>query len=433
MNSRHGLICVLLLIAVLSQDLQAQSSRKSSRTRRSTAETSRSVKVAAGDWNQFRGPNRDNLSSETDLADAWPEGGPELLQTITGLGEGYSAVALVGDLIYTMGNVDGAEHVIAVNRKTGEIAWKTRNGNAYQDGTGNGPRGTPTVVDGKVYSLGANGDLSCLKADSGDVIWQGNILNTFGGSNITWGISESVLIDDGKVICSPGGQDATVVALDAETGKTVWKSRVPEQPPASYASPVVATIGSVKQYVIFTSKGICGIRANDGEPLWGQNASSNGTANCATPLVVGNYVFSSSDYGTGAELVELTASGRSVQARQVYFTKDMKNHHGGMVLVDGHVFGSNGDMLSCVNLRTGEPSWRERSMKGSLVFADGKIVFRNEQGPVTLLAADTKEFRVLGQFAQPERSSRPAWAHPVIADGRLYLRDMDRLLVYNLK
>ncbi|MCA9066850.1 MAG: PQQ-like beta-propeller repeat protein, partial [Planctomycetaceae bacterium] len=325
------------------------------------------------------------------------------------------------------------EYVMALSRSTGEIVWKFRNGDAYRENMGNGPRATPTVVDGLVYSLGANGDLSCLKADSGELIWKGNVLQEFGGNNITWGISESVLVDDGKVICSPGGRDATIVALDAKTGRTVWKSQVPEQPAASYASPVVMNIGRLRQYVVFTSKGICGVNASDGQPLWGQNASSNGTANCATPLVFDRYVFSSSDYGTGAELVELNVQGRGVTARQVYHTRDMKNHHGGMVLRDDHIFGSNADMLSCVSVRTGEPTWRERGMKGSLVFADGKFVFRSEQGPVVLFAADTKEFRELGRFDQPQRSDRPAWAYPVIADGRLYLRDMDRLLVYDIR
>ena len=426
--------CTSLILSVLliCHDVEAQSGSRSSRSKKS-ATAAKPTALAAVDWNQFRGPQRDNLSPESGLADKWPEGGPELLQTISGIGEGYASVSLVGELMYTMGNVDGGEQVIALNRKTGEIVWKTRNGDEYQEGQGNGPRGTPTVIDGMVYSLGGNGDLSCIKADNGEMVWQVNILKSFGGGNITWGISESVLIDDGKVICSPGGSDATVVALDAKSGNVIWKSKVPEQPAASYASPVAMTIGKIKQYVIFTSKGICGVRADDGEPLWGQNASSNGTANCATPLVVDNYVFSSSDYGTGAELVQLIPSGKSVQAKQVYFTKDMKNHHGGMVLLDGHVFGSNGDMLSCVELKTGKPTWRERSMKGSVVYADKKIVFRNENGPVVLLAADTQKYTELGRFDQPERSNRPAWAHPVIADGKLYLRDMDKLLVYNLK
>ena len=387
----------------------------------------------AADWNQFRGPNRDNLCKETGLLDQWPAGGPELLFAATGLGEGYSTVAVVGDLVYTMGNVDGGEHVVALDENSGSIVWKVRIGNEYREGQGNGPRGTPTVVDGRVYALGGNGDLACCDASNGNIIWQKNILSDFGGSNITWGISESVLVDEGVVICSPGGSRATVVALDASTGRSKWESKVPESPQASYASPIIAQVGRVKQYVVFTSKGIVGVRASDGEPLWGQNKSSNGTANCATPLVVGNQIFSSSDYGTGAELVNLRASGAKITAQPVYHTMDMKNHHGGMVCLKGFVYGSNGDMLSCVNLKTGKPTWRERSMKGSVVYADDNIVFRNEGGAVVLLAADSKAYRELGKFEQPERSGRPAWSHPVIADGRLYLRDMDKLLVYDVK
>ena len=388
--------------------------------------------LVASDWNQFRGPNRDNLSAETGLLDKWPDGGPERLWTATGLGDGYSTVSIVGDLVYTMGNVDGGEYLIAVDRNSGDIVWKVRNGQEYREGQGNGPRGTPTVIDGRVYCLGGNGDLGCFEASTGAVVWQKNILKEFGGSNITWGISESVLVDDGKVICSPGGNRGTVVALDAKSGKTKWASKVPESPQASYASPVVAMVGRVKQYVVFTSKGIVGVRATDGQPMWGQNKSSNNTANCATPLVVGNRIFSSSDYGTGCELVELRSRGTATTANLVYQSKDMKNHHGGMVYLDGFVFGSNGDILSCVNINTGKPTWRERSMKGSVVYADNKIVFRNEGGEVVLLAADTKSFRALGRFDQPDRSGRPAWSHPVIADGRLYLRDMDKLLVFNL-
>ncbi|MCP4174095.1 MAG: PQQ-binding-like beta-propeller repeat protein [Fuerstiella sp.] len=390
-------------------------------------------RLCAEDWNQFRGPNRDNLSSETGLLDRWPDGGPERLWTATGLGKGYASVAVVGDLVYSMGNVDDGEDIIALDRNTGAIVWKTRNGDEYHDGTGDGPRGTPTVVNGKVYALGGNGDLTCCDSGTGEVVWQKNILNAFGGSNITWGISESVLVDDGKVVCSPGGSRASVVALDADDGSTKWVSRIPESPQASYASPVIARVGRVKQYVVFTSKGIVGVRAGDGQPMWGQNKSSNGTANCATPLVVGNRIFSSSGYGTGAELVELRSQGTTTTAQLTYHTRDMKNHHGGMVHLKGFVYGSNEDILACVNLRTGKPTWRERGKKGSVVYADNKIVFRNEGGEVELLAAKSQSYQELGSFSQPDRSRRPAWSHPVIAGGRLYLRDQDKLLVYNLQ
>ena len=427
----HQSLLLLLAGLLLPLHTEAQSTSRSKGTRNAPLSSARTD--SNSDWNQFRGPDRDNICREQGLSDSWPDGGPELLQTITGLGESYGSVSFAGSLMYVMGNVDGGEHLIAMDRTSGQVVWKTRNGDEYRENMGNGPRSTPTVVDGRVYSLGGNGDLSCVNAQTGDVVWRGNILKEFGGGNITWGISESVLVDDGKVICSPGGSDATVVALDAKTGRVVWKSKVPEQPAASYASPVVMTVGRIRQYVIFTSKGICGVRASDGEPLWGQNASSNGTANCATPLVFENFVFSSSDYGTGAELVELKVTGRTIQPRQVYFTKDMKNHHGGMILKDGFIYGSNADMLSCVEMKTGKPVWRERGMKGSVVYADGKIVFRNEQGPVVLLAADSTAYKQLGRFDQPDRSNRPAWAHPVIADGKLYLRDQEKMLIYNLK
>ena len=385
------------------------------------------------DWPAFRNALRDNKSPDTGLKDEWPASGPELLWTATGLGQGYSSVSLVGGAIFTMGNVDGAEQVIALDRTTGSEIWKSRNGDEFSNGTGNGPRGTPAVSDGNVYSLGGNGDLTCCDAKTGDVIWEKNILKEFGGSNIGWGISESVLIDDGKVICTPGGNRATVAALDAKTGQTKWVSRIPGNPGAAYASPVVANVGRVKQYVVFTSKGIAGIRATDGEPMWGQNASSNGTANCATPLVIGNHVFSSSDYGTGAELVELTSRGNATKSRLVYHTRDMKNHHGGMVHLNGFVYGSNSSILSCVNLKTGKVAWRERDMKGSIVYADGKILFRNENGELVWFRANPRSFEELGRFKQPNRSNRPAWSHPVIVDGVLYLRDQDKLLAYQLR
>lgn len=389
--------------------------------------------LQSADWNQFRGPNRDNLSEETGLLDEWPQGGPQRLWTATGLGEGYSAVSVVGDLIYSMGNLDGSEFIIAVDRQNGENVWTTRSGREYHNGAGGGPRGTPTVVDGKLYALGANGDLTCCNAQSGDVLWSRNILKEFGGSNITWGISESVLVDDGKVICTPGGTRGTIVALNRNSGATAWASRVPESPAAGYASPVIANVGSLKQYIVFTSKGVVGIRADNGTPLWGQNKSSNGTANCATPLVIGSQIYSSSDYGTGAELIQVAARGRRVTSEVVYHNRNMKNHHGGMVHVDGHVYGSNSDILTCIRLKTGKPTWRERSMKGSVVYADDKIVFRHENGTVVLLAASPDSYQELGRFSQPERSNQQAWAHPVIAGGILYLRDQDKLLAYDVQ
>ena len=390
------------------------------------------VAQESNDWPSFRNAARDNKSFDTDLMDRWPSGGPKLAWKISGIGEGYSSVSVVGDLIYTMGNIGNTEYVIALNRADGSEAWKTRSGNAYREGQGNGPRGTPTVANGMVYSLGGNGDLTCCDAKTGELKWRKNILREYGGKNTVWGISESVLVDDGTVVCTPGGSRAGVVALNAESGREKWACKIPGNPTAGYASPVIANVGGVKQYVIFESQGIVGIRARDGFGMWGHKQASNTTANCATPLVVRNNVFCSSDYGTGAELLELRSSSGKTRSRQVYFTKDMKNHHGGMVEVDGYIYGSNSAILSCVNLKTGRTAWRERG-KGSVVYADGKILFRNENGEVVWFKANSRSFEQLGRFKQPDRSGRPAWSHPVIVGGKLYLRDMDRLLVYELR
>jgi len=235
------------------------------------------------------------------------------------------------------------------------------------------------------------------------------------------------------VICTPGGNKGTVVALNAETGRQEWVSNVPESPQAGYASPMVANFGGAKQYVVFTSKGVVGIDAGNGKALWGQDKSSNGTANCATPLIIGSQIYSSSDYGTGAELIQVSTRRSRVSSKVLYYNKHMKNHHGGMVHIDGHVYGSSSNILTCIDLKTGRPTWRERGMKGSVVAADGKIVFRHENGTVVLLKANPVEYQELGRFRQTERSNRSAWAHPVIADGQLYLRDQDRLLAYNLQ
>lgn len=242
-----------------------------------------------------------------------------------------------------------------------------------------------------------------------------------------------MLIDGEKLICTPGGRGATVVALNKNTGKAIWKSAVPGNPRPGYASPIVAVIGGVRQYVVFTGRGIVGIRAADGRSMWSSNASANGIANCATPLLHKNFVFSASNYGKGGALLRLSSRGKTTTARQVYRTRNMKNHHGGMVIVDGHLYGSNGGILTCLDVVTGKVKWRQRTGKGSVTYADGHIYFRSERGPMILLEADPGEYNEKGRFRQPNRSNKPSWSHPVVADGKLFLRDMDVLLCYDLK
>jgi len=397
------------------------------------------------DWPQFGGPNRDNRSATTDIVDSWPAGGPPLLWTASGLGEGYSSVSVVGDRVFTIGTQGGQEVVFSLDLASGRTGWSTPIGTVYRDGQGNGPRSTPTYDDGKLYCLGANGDLACLDAATGAAQWNINILQRFGGENIVWGISESPLVDGNDVIVTPGSQtgQGTVVGLDKQTGNSRWVSSIPGNPQPGYSSPIIFNVkgrfggGGAKQYVVFTSKGLAGIDASSGVPLWGDDSASNGTANCSLPLQYESSVFYASDYGTGGSLVRVgNSGGNRWQASVAFHSDDMKNHHGGMVVDNGHVYGTSGDagILGCVNLNSGETVWRDRSVgKGATMYVDGKLIVRSERGPVALVRATPNGYEELARFDQPERSGRPAWAHPVVAKGRLFLRDQDKLLCYNLK
>lgn len=388
-------------------------------------------------WTQFRGPGRTNISTETGLSKDWNQSPPKLLWTARGLGEGYSAVSLSDNLVFTLGTKANEEVVIALDVNTGEIVWTEPNGAIFKDGQGNGPRSTPTVDGTVLYALGASGDLSCMTTRDGNVEWTKNILQDFGASNIVWGISESPLIDGDKLICSPGGQGAAMVALKKQDGSTIWKAAVPGNPKAAYSSPIKVTVGGVQQYVNFTHDGIMGVEAQSGTPLWGNNRAANKTANCSAPLFFAgnNSIFYASGYGTGGALLRLTAARNRVSAQLGFFTADMKNHHGGMVVVDGFLYGSSDPgVLTCINLANGQTVWQNRSVgKGALTCADGHIYMRSEAGPLALVEVNPKAYVEKGRFNQPERSGKPAWPHPVVADGKLFLRDQDLLLCYDVK
>jgi len=396
--------------------------------------TAARTQVTVGDWPQYRGPNRDNISLEKGLLTTWPDNGPKVAWEKSGFGEGYSSVSLAGDTIFTMGTQGGQEMLFALDREGGHTKWSIATGRVFQDGQGNGPRGTPTIDGDRVYALGANGDLVCAKVADGDVLWRLNILETFQGNNIVWGISESVLIDGDKLICTPGGRAATMVALDKMTGRPIWRAVVPGTPQTGYASPIAINVGNVRQYVTFVHTAVVSVRANDGTPLWGQQESTNGTANCSSPVYDNNMLFTASGYGTGGALFRLASSGNQTQSQVAYTTKEMKNHHGGMVLLDGFVYGFDEQILTCLDLRTGKPAWQNRSVgKGSLTYADGRLYLRSEGGPLALCAASPQGYEEFGRFDPPNRAGRAAWAHPVVAGGKLYIRDQDSLTVFDVK
>ncbi|HTL17511.1 MAG TPA: PQQ-binding-like beta-propeller repeat protein [Patescibacteria group bacterium] len=402
----------------------------------------------ADDWPQWQGPDRNAISKERGLLKEWPNEGPPLAWKISGLGGGDSAPSISGGRIFAMSNRGDEEVVWAVSEKDGKELWTARVGPAYQQQMPQGKEGpgcTPTVDGELLYAEGLGGIVACLRVTDGKIIWQRSLQEDFGGSPPTWSYRESPLIDGNKVICTPGGEEATLVALDKLTGKTIWKSVVPGSPKAAYASAIAIDFEGQRQYVQFTQKAIVGITAADGKFLWqyARCANSHGI-NCSTPVYQDGKVFAASAYGAGGGLVKLAKDeDGGVKAEEIYFSRKMQNHHGGMVVLDGSLYGANGGneggALVCLDFQSGNVLWDERddadhrAPKGSIALADGRVYYRTERGPMLLIEPSPKEYLERGRFDPPDRSKLPAWAHPVIANGKLYLRDQDVMLCYNVK
>jgi len=385
------------------------------------------VAQVAGDWPQWRGPNRDGISKETGLLKQWPADGPSLVWKATGAGRGYSTMAIANGRLYTMGLRGDREVVIAFDVATGKEAWATPHGSPFRNDRGDGPRGTPTVDGTTLYALGGSGDLSSLDARTGRVIWTMNVLQKFGGSNITWGISESPLVIGEKVLVNAGGPGASIVALNKKDGTLIWKSQSDR---AGYSSGIPVQVGNTTQVVFFTHTRAVGLDVKDGKLLWEYARPANDVANVATPIIRGNRVFISSDYGTGAGLVEIKADGK---AQEVYFTRDMRNHHSSSILIGDHLYGFSGGILTSMRFDTGEVAWKDRSVgKGSLVYADGNLYAFSENGVVGLIEATPTGYREKGRF-RIQQDSLPTWTHPVVAGGRLYLRDQDTIYAYDVR
>ncbi len=396
---------------------------------------------SSGSWPQWRGPGRDGICTETGLLKTWPPEGPGLLWKITGLGKGYSSPAIVGDKIVTLGDRGDGQFVIALDRATRKELWVTRLCANWDDGS----RSTPTIDGDKVYALGAHGDLVCLNLADGKEVWHKNMAADYGGQMMSgWGFSESPLIDGAKLLCTPGGKEKTVVALDKNTGDLIWACPVPPLGPrgkegAGYSSIVAADINGTRQYIQLLGTGLIGIAAQDGKFLWGYNKIANHVANISTPVVKDNLIFCSTAYGTGSALVKIILSENNWKAEEVYFldSNTFQNHHGGLVLVDGFLYGGHGQNAGapvCIEMATGKILWKEKALdKGSaaVLYADGNLYFLYEAGTLALLRADPQQFTVSGSFAIPEESG-PKWAHPVILDKQLYIRVHDILFCYDI-
>jgi len=392
----------------------------------------------AADWPQWRGADRSGVSAEKGLLAAWPAEGPKLLWTARGVGLGHSTPSVAGGRIYGMGLRGADEMVWALDAATGKEAWSTRIAGQTELGGrqgGYGPRGTPTVDGDRVYALGVGGDLACLNRADGKLIWKKSLVADFGGRVPQWGYSESPLVDGNTVVAAPGGSKATVVGFNKKDGSVAWQCAVPGGDAAHYSSAIAANVGGQKQYIHFLSGGVIGMDAKDGKFLWRYESPANRTANCSTPIYRDGQVFAASGYQTGGGLATLPKAGaEAAAAQEVYFTRQMQNHHGGMVLVGDYLYGFDNSNLTCLEFKTGKVMWTDRSVgKGSVSSADGKLYCRSERGPVALVEATPTAYVEKGRFEQPERSRDASWPHPVIANGRLYLRDQDVLLCYDVK
>jgi outer membrane protein assembly factor BamB len=408
----------------------------------------RSAGAAAptSDWPQWRGPARDGLSREGGLLKRWPAGGPKLLWQLNDIGDGYSTPVVVGSRVYLMSN-RGMENefVHALSTKDGKTIWTTRVGNVGNPDQ-NPPyakaRSTPTVDGDSIYVLGSDGDLACLEAKGGKVRWQKSIRKEFGGKPGEWAYAESPLVDGDVVVVTPGGAEATMVALDKKTGALIWKSAVPGGDPAGYASAIIVQGGGRKQYVQLLSKGIVGVDAKSGQFLWRYKEAAKGPAQYFTPVAREGYVYGGA-LGVGGGLVRLKPDGVGVAAEQVYFERGLPNGIGGAVLVGDYLYGTEvGQKLVAAEFNTGKVKWQAPDFGwASLAYADGHLYIHLVNGDFVLAEATPEGYREKGRFTPPNQPKHKqagqfaemSFAYPVIANGRLYIRDLGTLWAYDIK
>lgn len=397
------------------------------------AAVSAAAAVTAAGWPQFHGPRRDNVSDEIGLLTQWPAEGPKLLWTATGIGEGFSSAAISDDMIYITGNV-GPGTVISALGLDGKVLWTFTNGPADKHSYP-GTRSTPTVDGGRVYHENSDGGLVCLEAVTGKPRWSLNILDKFSGRKPKWGLAESPLVDGDRLICVPGGTNASMVALDKLSGETLWVcAGSPEKP--GYASPVAFDFGGVRQIVTMMEKSVVGVRADTGRLLWRAPHFAFADETVSTPLFHDRYVFVSTLPPGASQCLELSAEGQGTGVKRAWHALALSNHHGGVVLVDGHLYGSDflGKWL-CLELGSGRVVYKADGVgKGSLTCAEGMLYTVAEKGgTVGLVKATPLGHAVISRFCLPQGGSGPVWAHPVVCGGRLYLRHGDRLYCYDVK
>jgi outer membrane protein assembly factor BamB len=395
----------------------------------------------AADYPQWRGADRTDVSNETGLLKTWPKEGPKLLWTYKDAGAGYSGPSVVGDRLYCVGADAKHEFAFALDVKKGEKLWSTDFSPGFTQDRGDGPRGNPTVDGDHVYVMGGGGQLACLKTD-GTLVWSKNLNKDLGGQMMSgWGNSESVLVDGDQVVCTPGGKNGTLAALNKLTGEVIWRSK-DSTDPAAYSSVIVATYNNVRQYVQMTGKGVIGVAPKDGKVLWHYTEGEYKTAVIPTPVYRDGEVFITRGYGVGCDMIKLTPNDDGTfKAEKAYANKNMVNHHGGVVLIGDDLYGySDSKGWICQDFKSGDVKWSDKSLgKGSVTCADGMLYCYDEStGTVALDEVSTAAWKETGRFNLPEKSDLHKgqvryWTHPVVSNGRLYVRDQNLLFCFDVK
>jgi outer membrane protein assembly factor BamB len=398
------------------------------------------VECRAADWPTWRGANRDDISTETGLLKKWPEGGPKQLWTSKDAGLGYSGVAIVNDVLYTMGaegtEAESKEFVVAIKASTGEKLWQVNVGEYLENGWGGGPRSTPSVAGELLVAIGAKGNVVCLSVQDGSEKWRAS-LTDMGGAVPSWGFCESPLIDGDRVIVTPGGDKGTVACLELATGNLIWQSSDLTEK-AHYSSVIAVDHFGRRQYIQLTEKKVFGLDATSGKLLW-EHPFPGSVAVIPTPIYHDGQVYVTAGYGAGCLLINVTADNN---VEKIYENKVMKNHHGGVLLFEGHIYGHSDDRgITCQNLSTGEEVWNDKkknSSKGAVAFADGMLYCLEENsGECFLVKATPTGYEEISRFKlEPQTTQRNPqgriWTHPVIANGKLYLRDQEVLCCYDV-
>ncbi|MHA3774334.1 PQQ-binding-like beta-propeller repeat protein [Verrucomicrobiota bacterium sgz303538] len=390
----------------------------------------------AADWPQWRGPQRDDVSRETGLLKQWPAEGPKRVWLFEKAGAGYAGFSIADGQLFTMGTRDGKEVLLALDANTGKELWSAPIGDVLGNNWGDGPRGTPTVDGDRVYALGGQGTLICADRKGGQVVWK-HTMQELGGKTPGWGYTESVLVDGNQVVCTPGGKQGTLAAFDKNTGAKLWQS-TEWTDGAQYSSIVPAKINGQQQYVQLVMEAFAGVDPKDGKVLW-RVPFPGRTAVIPTPIVRDNNVFVTAGYGVGSKMVEIQPGN---QVKEIYENKIMKNHHGGVVLVGDHLYGhSDGVGWLCMDFKTGNQVWAERNAlgKGAVSAADGMLYCLDEgKGTVVLAEAAPTGWKEHGRFTlEPQSKTRSPqgriWTHPVISNGKLYLRDQEYIYCFDVK